>query len=188
MDTFVEVYESALHPMVCDDVVDAINLGEDKKLTFNRPEAPHDKDDVQIYPSTVNLKSEYFMPEGTTSKIDDVLVECVRKYNHKYSILHNFDSDLAHYGHKLQKTKIGGGYHLWHCEVMGKNTRDRVLAYIIYLNDVTEGGETEFLYQSMRIKPKKGTVVIFPAYFTHTHRGNPPLSNEKYIATGWIEM
>jgi len=23
--------------------------------------------------------------------------------------------------------------------------------------------------------------------FTHTHRGNPPLSNTKYIMTGWLE-
>ena len=66
--------------------------------------------------------------------------------------------------------------------------RDRVLSWILYLNDVEEGGETEFLYQSMRFKPKAGTFILFPAHFTHTHRGNPPLSGVKYIATGWIEF
>ena len=54
--------------------------------------------------------------------------------------------------------------------------------------DRDEGGETEFLYQSMRVKPKQGTLLIWPAAFTHTHRGNPPLSNEKYIVTGWTEF
>jgi hypothetical protein len=53
---------------------------------------------------------------------------------------------------------------------------------------VQEGGETEFLYQHMRVKPEQGTLVIWPAAFTHTHRGNPPLSNEKYIVTGWTEF
>tara|TARA_R110000868_G_scaffold16539_1_gene73910 strand:+ start:347 stop:526 length:180 start_codon:yes stop_codon:yes gene_type:complete len=59
---------------------------------------------------------------------------------------------------------------------------------MLYLNDVEEGGETELLYQSRRIKPQKGTLTMFPASFTHTHRGNPPLSNDKYIVTGWVEF
>jgi len=39
----------------------------------------------------------------------------------------------------------------------------------------------------MRVKPKKGRLILFPAGFTHTHRGNPPLDGEKYIITGWVE-
>jgi hypothetical protein len=70
----------------------------------------------------------------------------------------------------------------------GTDHRERLLAWSLYLNDVDEGGETEFLYQSMRIKPKMGTFVLWPAFFTHTHRGNPPLSGLKYIATGWVEF
>jgi len=58
----------------------------------------------------------------------------------------------------------------------------------VFLNDVDEGGETEFLYQNKRIAPKKGRMVIWPSSFTHTHRGNPPLSGSKYIITGWIEI
>ena len=59
---------------------------------------------------------------------------------------------------------------------------------MLYLNDVKEGGETEFLYQHKRYQPKEGTLLIFPAGFTHTHRGNPPISNDKYIVTGWLEF
>lgn len=88
---------------------------------------------------------------------------------------------------KIQKTAVGGGYHGWHYESDNIENSRRVFAYILYLNDVEEGGETEFLYFHKRIKPKAGTLVIFPAGFTHTHRGNPPLSNEKYILTGWLE-
>ena len=57
---------------------------------------------------------------------------------------------------------------------------------MFYLNDVAEGGETEFYYQDVKIKPKAGTMVIAPAYFTHTHRGNVPKSNDKYILTSWV--
>jgi hypothetical protein len=80
----------------------------------------------------------------------------------------------------------GDGYHRWHSERFGMNTVERVLAWTIYLNDVTDGGETEFLYQGLRVAPKHGRIVIWPAGWTHVHRGNPPLSNTKYILTGWI--
>lgn len=88
---------------------------------------------------------------------------------------------------KIQKTSSKEGYHSWHSETGGPHNRNRLLAFTLYLNDVEEGGETEFLYQSIRIKPKKNRLIIWPAAFTHVHRGNPPLSNEKYIITGWVE-
>ena len=88
---------------------------------------------------------------------------------------------------KIQKTKIGEGYHTWHCENAEMKARNRILAFMVYLNDVTEGGETEFLYQKCRFKPEKNVMLVWPAQFTHVHRGNPPLSNDKYIITGWIE-
>ena len=65
---------------------------------------------------------------------------------------------------------------------------NRVGTVIVYLNDVDEGGETEFLYYPRRVKPQAGRVLLFPASFTHSHRGNPPLSNTKYIMTGWVEL
>ena len=88
---------------------------------------------------------------------------------------------------KIQKTKVGEGYHFWHCENAAMRERNRILAFMVYLNDVTEGGETEFLYQKCRFKPEKNTLLVWPSQFTHVHRGNPPLSNDKYIITGWVE-
>jgi hypothetical protein len=89
---------------------------------------------------------------------------------------------------KWQKTRPSGGYHMWHCEAGDRNTSNRVLAFTFYLNTVEEGGETEFLYQQKRVKAKENCLCLFPAAFTHTHRGNPPLSGNKYIATGWVEF
>lgn len=87
---------------------------------------------------------------------------------------------------KGQITKPGEGYHVWHCEAMDMQSSVRLLSYILYLNDIDEGGETEFLYYKKRIKPKAGTLLVFPAYFTHTHRGNTNLSDkDKVILTGW---
>jgi len=108
-------------------------------------------------------------------------------YSEKYSILNEMSThsvlDLI-----IQKTSPGQGYHIWHSEAQEMAFRNRVLVFTLYLNDVEEGGETEFLYQKKRFSPKKDRLLIFPAYFTHTHRGNQPLSDDKYIITGWVEF
>ena len=90
---------------------------------------------------------------------------------------------------KIQKTLPTEGYHVWHVEHgSGYKNEPRALVYSVYLNDVKEGGETEFLHQSVRVKPKKGRIVIWPAGFPYVHRGNPPLSGKKYILTSWMML
>lgn len=85
-----------------------------------------------------------------------------------------------------------GGYPHWHSEIYPEDARcdplHRVLFYMYYLNDVTEGGETEFYFQKQRILPRQGRMVIAPAGFTHTHRGNVPRSGHKYIITSWLQF
>jgi len=96
-------------------------------------------------------------------------------------------TDLNFMPIKIQKTSPGEGYHAWHVESSTSMSMiKRVLVYSIYLNDIEDGGETEFLYQHMRVKPKKGRAVIWPAYFPFVHRGNPPLKEDKYIITSWL--
>lgn len=90
---------------------------------------------------------------------------------------------------KIQKTLPTEGYHVWHLEHgKGFDTEARAFVFSIYLNDVEEGGETEFLHFSKRVKPKTGRIVIWPAGFPYLHRGNPPLSGEKYILTSWMML
>ena len=69
-----------------------------------------------------------------------------------------------------------------------KSMGKRLFTFTLYLNDVKEGGETEFLYLSKRINAVEGRLAFCPGTFEYTHRGNPPLSSEKYILTGWVEF
>ena len=81
------------------------------------------------------------------------------------------------------------GFKVWHCEHGPESLcLRRIMAWMFYLNDIDSGGETEFLHQRVRLKPTKGTLVLFPAAFTHCHRGNPPLNQTKYILTGWYHI
>jgi hypothetical protein len=91
----------------------------------------------------------------------------------------------------LQRYRAGeGGYPYWHCELYPRD-RDaeclhRTLLWSVYLNDGFDEGETEFLYQDRKVRPKTGSLLIAPAAFTHTHRGNRPQRGDKYIATSWV--
>lgn len=85
-----------------------------------------------------------------------------------------------------------GGYPYWHCELYpkvgdaGAETLHRVLLWTAYLNDGFAAGETEFMFQQRKIVPETGALLLAPAGFTHTHRGNMPVGGDKYIATSWI--
>lgn len=87
----------------------------------------------------------------------------------------------------VQYYSTGGGFYTWHTERTGclKPFSDRHLVFMTYLNDVETDGETEFFYQKIKIKPKKGLTLIWPADWTFTHRGIPT-QEEKYIVTGWF--
>ncbi len=79
-------------------------------------------------------------------------------------------------------------FHQVYCEYSGNRDTQRILAWTVYLNTFEGEAETEFLQHGKRLNPVAGTVAIWPAYWTHMHRGNPPYSKDKYIATGWFSI
>jgi hypothetical protein len=121
-------------------------------------------------------------------KVNEILDKCIKLYAEEFWTVKQLKATSLDI--KLQKTPPRGGYHVWHCEQgSSKEAQNRALVWTVYLNDIPDGeGETEFLWQGLRVKPKAGTVSIFPAAFTHTHRGNPVYSCNKYIATGWYTV
>ena len=125
-------------------------------------------------------------PRNLVNQYWKCLNQCVEEYMAKYII--NFNGDLHSWLFKVHKVKEKQGYHVWHYESDAYDRRDRFLVFMTYLQAPSEGGETEFLYQSKRIDPVVGRTLIWPAGFTHKHRGNPPLKGEKFYITGWMNM
>ena len=108
----------------------------------------------------------------------------VKEYNASY------DNPLAELtiadGFNIQHYKPGEGYLNWHSERSIHLTHQRALTFMTYLNDVEDGGGTEFKYQGLRHNAKKCKTLIWPSDFTHTHRGQKSETQEKYITTGWF--
>lgn len=189
MEDFIYVKYNTLDKKECAEIIDYFEHMRSMGLVFNRQELkdgmPHHKKDEACFmfePDVITFDK--------THPISVMLIDRIKEgymdYLKEYSILAESEQHGI-YNIKIQKTEPGGGFHKWHFESNGRLASNRIIAYTLYLNDVKLGGETEFLYQKRRVNATEGTLVLFPANFTHTHRGNPPLSGTKYIITGWIE-
>ena len=149
--------------------------------------ARHAKDDLQLELNMGVHTVAPFENKSTIQMFFKGLQACYEHYATEFSTLNNgriHGTDM-----KMQRTDPGGGYHVWHAEQGNGDHAERVLVYMLYLNSLEEGegGETEFLYQRKRIRPEANTMLLWPATFTHTHRGNTVLGDQsKYIVTGWF--
>jgi hypothetical protein len=181
---FIGIYENVLSEDECKNIIELFN--DDLKNKINEKGADNfPKDKMERYDYQKFYKSDN-TSNFIVSKINEILDKCIQLYAEEFWIVKQIKATSLQI--KLQKTPPRGGYHVWHCEQEGSDA-DRVLVWTIYLNDIPSGeGETEFLWQGLRVQPKAGTVSIFPAAFTHTHRGNPVYSCDKYIATGWYTL
>lgn len=183
---FIQIYKNAFSSEYCNHLIDLYNAFDKSGFTQNRQVSEKanklDKDDSTLFMAALPLNHFHEFQE-----FHDIFWELYKDYAEKYAILHQMANHRI-YTVKIQKTKPGEGYHIWHHEIHNRDAQGRILTFILYLNDIEHGGETEFLYQGMRVKPEQGTLVLWPAYFTHTHRGNPPLQEDKYILTGWVEF
>ena len=133
----------------------------------------------------INSSSAQY-PESLCETYWTCIHNSLSEYMTKYSI--GLLGSLNSWEFKVHKVKEKQGFHTWHYENPSYDMRDRFLAFMTYLQAPLEGGETEFLHQSKRIDSVVGRTLIWPAGFTHMHRGNPPLKGEKIYLTGWMSM
>ena len=175
-------YRGAFSSDECDEIISHIDFLNKNNLMFYEKESLHNQDHI-----TSNLSHDWALDLPAYSRISELIIPkfkpCVDEYLMTFSILQTYKFLL--YDLKIKKIPIGGGFHAWHFENGSISCSQRKFVVQLYLNDNFEGGETEFLYQNRREEAVKGDVLIFPAGFTHAHRGNPPIGNSKYLVTSW---
>jgi hypothetical protein len=185
---FIKVINNFIPQSMCSELIDIIDFSIDNNIALNRDSSTVKDNQIEIRKS---INNDFFPING--SEISARILQMLNFEFHKYlDELRSedclpFASPRAFnlFGQKSSfETK--DGYYAWHCETTSLETTHRALSWILYLNDVPEGeGETEFIHQQVKINPKTATLVIFPSSFTHSHRGNPVETINKYILTGW---
>lgn len=174
----------------CDELIHLFEAKSKDEKTLTRT-VSEGSNDIEKKDEAISLSSKFSLEDEHFYVCKNLLMNLntlIKMYDKEYGLNYMQGGKFFYDTVKVQKTLPSEGYHIWHFE-KGSNiaTANRVLAWTLYLNDIEEGGETEFLYQKLRVKPKKGRFAIWPAGFPYVHRGNPPLKDTKYIATSWVK-
>jgi len=172
---------------ICDDLINFFNENEnriERGTCYNSKEGAVD----------LEIKDSYDVALGANDEIAnryvDTIQPCLLEYLEQYSFAEKTGVFKVYEHFNVQYYKPNGGFFEWHCENPGTDNKNikRHLVFMTYLNDVTDGGETEFYYQDIKVKPEKGLTLIWGSSWMHTHRGIKSPTQEKYIATGWYSF
>ena len=182
-DNFIVRYKGAFSKEDCKQIIDYIDYLDENNLLFYDQKKLHRVDN-----KTIGVNNNLYLDLPSTARVSGLILPkyqpCIDDYvNTRFSLL--AQSKFLVYDVKLKKVNSGGGFHSWHYENGSMISASRMFVIQLYLNDDFDGGETEFLYQNSREEAAAGDVIIFPAGYTHVHRGNPPLGGTKYTATSW---
>ena len=147
------------------------------------------KTDVKDSVDIVIKPKEIILPGNEVIKLYfDQLFKCYKNYTEEWDLLEKISDRLEIGSFNLQRYYAGQHFKKVHTERSSKDSLHRVFAFMTYLNDVQEGGSTYFSHYDLEIKPRRGLTLIWPAEWTHAHRGNILKKDSKYIITGWINF
>lgn len=192
-ENFIGRYENVLDAKQCQRLIDLFNASHKRKVTHDGLTGPQvdkkrkDSTDLSAAKIPPKLKEKY---AADLDFFFDALVKCHDQYTDDFPILKPPKTWMTGvYDFNIQRYYPGGqAYHAWHYENPYPEVSDRVLAWMCYLSDVDNGGETEFEYYGIKEKPQAGKLLIWPAGFTHSHRGLPAPDEVKFIITGWFQF
>ena len=171
--------------LICDDLISyfEFNIHKQKNGLTGDGLNLDTKDSVDI-----TMKPREIILQGNEAfkAYFDQLLECYKDYIEEWTFLEKISQRLEISSFNLQRYKPGQHFKAIHTERYSIQSSHRVFAFMTYLNDVQEGGSTYFSHYDLEIQPKKGLTLIWPAEWTHAHRGNILQAGSKYIITGWI--
>ncbi len=180
-DTFIFEKHGALTPELCRAAIERFEAHSDEQYE-GRIGQLADKD-RSIKKSTDLVVSGKPHWKDIDQALFRSMGQAILEFRESYPY---FKGPFKDMGYAVQRTLPGEHYH-WHIDGGSHDFSQRQLVAVWYLNDVAgSGGETEFLFQDIRIKPEQGKLVLFPPFWTHEHRGVTLQEGVKYIATTWV--
>ena len=146
---------------------------------------PEKKDSFDV---SLDLLPPELLDEYGIERYYAELQRCLRQYQEQHPMLKQVGTFRVTESPAIQHYRPGGGFKMPHFERSNYANTTRMLVWMTYLNDVSDGGGTHFLYQKHTFEAKKGRTLIWPSDFTHTHVGVVSPSQHKYIITGWMNF
>jgi len=184
---FIERYKQQFTKRECDMIIkECQGVCKDytkmtQNMTNKKPKSI--TDDIQCMVSPKLNKS---MDPEIEGLIFNRIHGCYETYAQKHWAVAHMEQ-LYTRSLKYHHVPPGGGYHQWHHENMNTDSDDRQMVFHIALNNTTDGeGSLEFLNWKGNYPPVAGSVLMWPASWTHVHRGNAMKTMHKHYITGWL--
>lgn len=172
---------------LCSDIVSFFennkNLSKEGTTTLGKNVEAKKTTDITIAPKDLN-KPEYKIFKEYFGELHKCYLDYQSQWPFVKSIFGNVDIGVFN----IQKYNAGDHFSHLHCERTSLNSLHRLFAFMTYLNDVEDGGKTNFDYYGIKVKPEIGKTLIWPAEWTHAHTGEVLKSGTKYIVTGWFHF
>lgn len=181
LDNFVRVYDGAMPLTVCERLLATFENFAEHQVVNGR---------------TVRsgLEGSQWTEMDIGKLANQELKQDFHRWIQEYKARYEHDCGLAEplpapggYAQLIMKRYLSGGNEGFqtHFDSL-RDVSNRYLVILWYLNDVAEGGETEFPDLELAVKPKAGRLLIFPPFWMYRHTALAPVSNPKYILSTYL--
>jgi hypothetical protein len=187
-DDYIRYYDQGLPEDLCDQAITFLEkqIHDENCVRHNQS---HLRNHEITIPNPKNSESVEL-----TKKINHHLINLIKKYMDE--VVKATGSDTVFSCRAIEGLKMvrydpnpnEPEQFAYHSDSWNNVSSSRQISIILYLNDVKEGGDTNFRHQDASVDPKKGRVLFFPANWCYTHQGKPPVSNSKYIVVTWLHF
>lgn len=176
---FVHIHENVLTKDICEFLIGFYEHNVEKLERYDLDGKPNF--------SQINLTEQREYSQDSQN-IHNFLIQTVFHYRDRYYEFVDgrvFPESHAFEQFRIKKYNCDGIDRFdTHVDVTDYASSRRFLSFFWYLNDVESGGET--IFKDLTIAPKQGTMVIFPPLWMFPHKGNPPISNPKYLLSTYL--
>ena len=180
-NSFIYEKPNALNQDFCNDVISRFEQDTDGQYKGRIGQLANEDDSIKKSTDLVVSGKEHW--KDVDKMLFQSLGGAVVEFREAFPY---FKGPFKDMGYGIQRTLPGEYYH-WHIDGGSHEFSHRQLVAIWYLNNVSgPGGETEFLFQDLKIKPEVGKLILFPPFWTHEHRGVTLKEGVKFIATTWV--
>ena len=186
-DFYVLSIENSLSQPICREIIERFEKQPNKRQGVTIKGVDKTVKDTIDFHLSEDIENWKDIDKVLFNELNKAIFNYLQKVNNDILIISNMN--LSDKGFQLQKYYKNQGFYRFHHDflIYNNETKHRIITYIWYLNSIEEGGETD-LYDKGIIKPEQGKLVLFPACWTYPHAGRKPLSDDKYIITGWITI
>ena len=180
-NTFIYEKQHALPDALCDEMIARFEQQSDEQYQGRIGQTASENNSIKKTTDLVVSGKEHW--KDIDKALFQSMATAIKEFRETFPY---FKGPFKDMGYGIQRYNPGEFYH-WHIDGGSHDFSQRQLVALWYLNDVPgPGGETEFLYQDVKIRPEKGKLVLFPPFWTHEHRAVTLNEGVKYIATTWI--